>query len=242
MPARRIWIERQFDPGIPPEALPDLIERLRGTPARLEERIKGIPAAQLAAAPEGWSIMRKCGPRSWYPPRTYRSPQRISPAHKVETFLKQLSDPGYVRCRSFRQEHIVLLDLPSVKIAEGAAEAVRHHFLAGEKWQFYRQSDGGKRSTYLAIGIQGGSSKKVPALQVLSISIPQLGNQGLKSRKIWFCHGLQSCSVQLLRVPAPPSTPYFQNILAYLSLVKPPQRTSALEDVVRKALDSRALV
>ena len=40
---RRTWFERQFELDLPPESLPDVIERLRGTPIRLEERVSRVP-------------------------------------------------------------------------------------------------------------------------------------------------------------------------------------------------------
>jgi hypothetical protein len=40
MPAHRRWFDRKFELGLPPEAIPEIIERLRGTPARLEERFR----------------------------------------------------------------------------------------------------------------------------------------------------------------------------------------------------------
>lgn len=50
------------DLGLPPGALPDLIERLRGTPGRLEERISGLTEAELIApADGGWSIQEHAG-------------------------------------------------------------------------------------------------------------------------------------------------------------------------------------
>jgi uncharacterized damage-inducible protein DinB len=62
MPERRVWTAREFELGMPSEALPDLIERLRGTPARVEERIDGVPTSQLTGGDDpGWSILRNVG-------------------------------------------------------------------------------------------------------------------------------------------------------------------------------------
>jgi len=36
-----IWFERKFESSFPVELLPDLCARLRGTPARLEEVLRG---------------------------------------------------------------------------------------------------------------------------------------------------------------------------------------------------------
>ena len=36
------WIERKFNFGYPATKWPDLLERVRGTPARLEEIVRGL--------------------------------------------------------------------------------------------------------------------------------------------------------------------------------------------------------
>lgn len=60
--ARRAWFERRFDLGMGPAAHPDIVERLRGTPARLEERTAGVPPAVLARRiGEAWSIAEHAG-------------------------------------------------------------------------------------------------------------------------------------------------------------------------------------
>ncbi|MGH9366371.1 MAG: DinB family protein [Thermoanaerobaculia bacterium] len=62
MVERRRWFERRFEAGLPAGALPDLLERLRGTPARLEERLRLIPANFLTRRLEGrWSIQENVG-------------------------------------------------------------------------------------------------------------------------------------------------------------------------------------
>ncbi len=59
---RRIWFNRSFDLGLPAEAFPDILERLRGTPARLEERLTGVPPATLARRfDDKWSIQENVG-------------------------------------------------------------------------------------------------------------------------------------------------------------------------------------
>jgi len=62
MDTRRIWFSRRFQLGLPVEALPDIVERLRGTPARLEERIHSVRASQLnRRVGESWSIQENAG-------------------------------------------------------------------------------------------------------------------------------------------------------------------------------------
>lgn len=40
--AKWLWIDRKFNFDFPPSKLLDLLERLRGTPARIEEMVKGL--------------------------------------------------------------------------------------------------------------------------------------------------------------------------------------------------------
>ncbi len=56
------WFERKFDFTFPIEQLPNLIVRLQGTPARLEEMLRGVPPGVLLAKPEGkWSAQEHAG-------------------------------------------------------------------------------------------------------------------------------------------------------------------------------------
>src|SRR5687767_11585274 len=59
---RQPWFERRFDFDLPITAVPGLIERLRGTPARIERRLTGLPEARLIAKVDGrWSIQENVG-------------------------------------------------------------------------------------------------------------------------------------------------------------------------------------
>lgn len=59
---RRSWFDRRFDLGLPPEAFPDIVERLRGTPLRLEERTADLPRDLLTRRVEDrWSIQENVG-------------------------------------------------------------------------------------------------------------------------------------------------------------------------------------
>lgn len=61
MPTRR-WFDRTFDLGLPPEAFVDILERIRGTPARLEERVRGLTPEQLVRrVDDAWSIQENVG-------------------------------------------------------------------------------------------------------------------------------------------------------------------------------------
>jgi len=56
------WFERKFEFSFPVELYPNLLVRLRGTPARLEELVRGCPAERMVEAPEGkWSAQEHAG-------------------------------------------------------------------------------------------------------------------------------------------------------------------------------------
>ena len=59
---RTKWFERKFDFSLPVGVFPCVAERLRGTPARLEEMTRALPPRQLTARPgDGWSIQEHAG-------------------------------------------------------------------------------------------------------------------------------------------------------------------------------------
>ncbi len=56
------WFERKFEFSFPAELYPDLCTRLRGTPARIEEIVRGCPAECMLRAAEGkWSAQEHVG-------------------------------------------------------------------------------------------------------------------------------------------------------------------------------------
>lgn len=56
------WTERRFDFTFPADLYPEMIERLRGTPARLEDRIGSLTAEVLRRRDgERWSIQENAG-------------------------------------------------------------------------------------------------------------------------------------------------------------------------------------
>lgn len=62
MTGRRKWFERTFVLGEPASTIPEVIERLRGTPLRLAERVGGLPLEVTAKRPgEAWSIAEHVG-------------------------------------------------------------------------------------------------------------------------------------------------------------------------------------
>ena len=57
-----IWFERKFEFSFPVELLPNLCARLRGTPARLEDVLRGRSHQILASKPrEKWSAQEHAG-------------------------------------------------------------------------------------------------------------------------------------------------------------------------------------
>ena len=59
---QRIWFAREFELGYPREAFGEVLERVRGTPARLEERLRGVDAGLLSLRHgDAWSIQEHVG-------------------------------------------------------------------------------------------------------------------------------------------------------------------------------------
>src|SRR5689334_20396361 len=59
---RTKWVERQFDFNLPVGVFPSVLERLRGTPARLEELVRGLPREALTERRGGkWSAQEHVG-------------------------------------------------------------------------------------------------------------------------------------------------------------------------------------
>jgi uncharacterized damage-inducible protein DinB len=57
-----IWFEREFNFSFPVEMLPNVSARLRGTPARLEESLRGVPHWILIRKAQGkWSVQEHAG-------------------------------------------------------------------------------------------------------------------------------------------------------------------------------------
>jgi hypothetical protein len=56
------WVERTFTFDFPPAKLPELIGRVCGTPARIEEIVRGLDGKALATNDgQGWSIQENIG-------------------------------------------------------------------------------------------------------------------------------------------------------------------------------------
>ncbi len=61
--AKWTWTERKFNFDYPATKWPDLLERVRGAPARIEERIQGLSKDVLTRRRDGkgWSIQENIG-------------------------------------------------------------------------------------------------------------------------------------------------------------------------------------
>jgi len=60
-PPRR-WFDRKFELGLGAEPAPELLERLRNTPERLADAVRGLPPKVLTRQPDGkWSIQENAG-------------------------------------------------------------------------------------------------------------------------------------------------------------------------------------
>ena len=57
-----LWFERKFEFHFPPEQFPNVCVRLRGTPARLEEMLRGVAHDVLVRKADGkWSAQEHAG-------------------------------------------------------------------------------------------------------------------------------------------------------------------------------------
>ena len=62
MSTPRRWFDREFELGLAPDSTPELLERLRRTPERLSDALRGLPRAVLTRKPDGkWSIQENAG-------------------------------------------------------------------------------------------------------------------------------------------------------------------------------------
>ena len=55
------WVERKFSFDFDVRTYPDIVERFRGTPARIEERVRGLSREALTRSDAGWSIQENVG-------------------------------------------------------------------------------------------------------------------------------------------------------------------------------------
>jgi uncharacterized damage-inducible protein DinB len=56
-----LWTDRAFNFDFDARIYPDILERFRGTPARLDDKLRGLPRDVLAANDGGWTILQNLG-------------------------------------------------------------------------------------------------------------------------------------------------------------------------------------
>lgn len=62
MAERLIWVERKFSFDLPVWMFPNVLERIRGTPSRLEDRVRNLSHETLIRKPnEKWSVQEQAG-------------------------------------------------------------------------------------------------------------------------------------------------------------------------------------
>jgi uncharacterized damage-inducible protein DinB len=62
MATSRRWFDRKFELGLESDSAPELLERLRRTPQRLADAVRGLPPEVLTRKREGkWSIQENAG-------------------------------------------------------------------------------------------------------------------------------------------------------------------------------------
>ena len=62
MVERERWFEREFPKGLPVRLFPNVVERLRGTPARAEDLLRGVsPEILTRRDGERWSVQEHLG-------------------------------------------------------------------------------------------------------------------------------------------------------------------------------------
>ena len=92
------WFDRHFHFDFPVALYPDVIERLRGTAARLEDRLRGVPAAVLTRRDgDTWSIQENAGHLLDFEPLDagrLEDGERTQPARGGETLWDRASAWG----------------------------------------------------------------------------------------------------------------------------------------------------
>jgi uncharacterized damage-inducible protein DinB len=88
------WFERQFTFDLPLSRFPNIIERLRGSPARVEERVRSLsPATLVARFRDGWSIQENVGHLCDLEPLWIRRAEQLLEGHR-ELAVADLTNRG----------------------------------------------------------------------------------------------------------------------------------------------------
>src|ERR1051325_6830709 len=111
MAARVKWTDRTFDFNFPTGLYPEIIERLRGAPVRLEEHCRDVPVDVLTLQQDGrWSMQENavtcwtwnpsfnnelvniCRARKHFMPPTCRTARRTKPVTTMVLFKRSLAN------------------------------------------------------------------------------------------------------------------------------------------------------
>jgi uncharacterized damage-inducible protein DinB len=131
------WFQRKFTFDLPLSRLPNILERLRGSPARIEERVRVLPAAALQARFDGkWSIQENVGHLCDLEPLWIRRAEQVlarEPELAVADLTNRLTDDAHHNDAPLDHilKHLRALRLRFVSIMEGASgtaleNAARH--------------------------------------------------------------------------------------------------------------------
>jgi len=133
------WFERQFTFDLPLSRFPNVLERLRGSPARLEERVRSLPPAALTARfKDAWSIQENVGHLRDLEPLWIRRAEQLL-AGQSELAAADLTNRGTDEAnhnatplnellkefRSFRLRFVTVLDGADASALERAARHPR---------------------------------------------------------------------------------------------------------------------
>ena len=131
------WIERSFSFDFPVERYPEMIERLRGAPARLDEYFSSASAEILAKQDDGhWSIQENAGHLFDLDALTIERIEQyvagaavLNPAditNKATTAANYNSVPAATISQSFRQRRLQIVKLLDGLDAELFARSAVH--------------------------------------------------------------------------------------------------------------------
>jgi uncharacterized damage-inducible protein DinB len=88
------WFERKFSFDLPLSRFPNVLERLRGSPSRVEERVRSLPPATLAARHGNtWSIQENVGHLRDVEPLWIRRAEQVL-AGQTELAVADLTNRG----------------------------------------------------------------------------------------------------------------------------------------------------
>jgi uncharacterized damage-inducible protein DinB len=127
------WFQRKFTFDLPLARLPNIVERLRGSPARVEERVRSLPAATLQARLNGkWSIQENVGHLCDLEPLWIRRAEQVLEGEAelaVADLTNRITDDAHHNDAPLDHilKHFRALRLRFVSILEGATGPALEH-------------------------------------------------------------------------------------------------------------------